>query len=369
SKVSTIHDQMMKLYNGGAHVISFFKWKDKTEATSVYRYKGNNRESGTKQFFNTIRDKARKPITTVFTPKKVESLTGSYNSTTGLVGLNWSSKIWTDLKHTWADWGDFKEFAIYRATTENFTPSSSTLIKKQTGYTFLDSGFPLGTTVYYKVAAVNSNGVLGPTQTVSTVTPSEVPIPIMNVTRDRLNFGYVQGGGMPPSQGYRIANNGGGSLSWTAVDAAQWLSCSPDSGTGNTGVAVFVDPSGLAVGSYTTSITVADPHATNSPQIIDIYLTVKSSSQNQDPFGSFSTPLDGSTAKSSIPVTGWVLDDVGIESVKIYRDPVANGGKNLIYIGDAGFVEGARPDIEASFPDYPANYRAGWGYMMLTNFL
>jgi hypothetical protein len=51
-----------------------------------------------------------------------------------------------------------------------------------------------------------------------------------------------------------------------------------------------------------------------------------------------------------------------VESVKIYR-----GGS--IYVGDAVFVEGARPDVEASFPTYPFNYRAGWGYMLLTNFL
>jgi hypothetical protein len=44
-------------------------------------------------------------------------------------------------------------------------------------------------------------------------------------------------------------------------------------------------------------------------------------------------------------------------------------GKALVYIGDAVFVEGPRPDVEAAFPDYPYNYKAGWGYMMLTNFL
>ncbi|UCH97571.1 MAG: hypothetical protein JSV88_12175, partial [Candidatus Aminicenantes bacterium] len=53
------------------------------------------------------------------------------------------------------------------------------------------------------------------------------------------------------------------------------------------------------------------------------------------------------------------------ESVKIYRGE----GKTLVYIGDGVLVEGARPDVEAAYPDYPMNYKAGWGYMMLTNFL
>jgi hypothetical protein len=39
------------------------------------------------------------------------------------------------------------------------------------------------------------------------------------------------------------------------------------------------------------------------------------------------------------------------------------------YIGDAVFVDGARPDVQNAFPTVPLNTRAGWGYLMLTNFL
>jgi len=84
-----------------------------------------------------------------------------------------------------------------------------------------------------------------------------------------------------------------------------------------------------------------------------------------DPFGSFDTPVNGSTVYSSIPVTGWALDDSGVDSVKIYR----KDGKNMVYIGDGVFVEGARPDVAAAYPEYPNNTKAGWGYMLLTNFL
>jgi hypothetical protein len=38
-------------------------------------------------------------------------------------------------------------------------------------------------------------------------------------------------------------------------------------------------------------------------------------------------------------------------------------------VGDAVFVDGARPDVAAAYPTYPANTRAGWGYMLLTNML
>ncbi len=83
------------------------------------------------------------------------------------------------------------------------------------------------------------------------------------------------------------------------------------------------------------------------------------------PFGSFDTPVDGSNVSSSIAVTGWALDDSGIASVKIYRKE----GGSLVFIGDAVLVEGARPDVAAAYPQYPNNTKAGWGYMMLTNFL
>jgi len=64
-----------------------------------------------------------------------------------------------------------------------------------------------------------------------------------------------------------------------------------------------------------------------------------------------------------------------VDTVLIKRDPVASddpasiGGDGLVYIGRECFVDGARPDVEAAYPDYPYYYRAGWGYMLLTNFL
>ena len=90
------------------------------------------------------------------------------------------------------------------------------------------------------------------------------------------------------------------------------------------------------------------------------------SGTDSPPFGNYATPTNGATVASSIPVTGWVLDDVGIQSVKIYR---GTGLSDRIFIGDAVFSKGARPDVEAAYPGYPQNDRAGWGYMLLTNFL
>jgi Zn-dependent metalloprotease len=94
---------------------------------------------------------------------------------------------------------------------------------------------------------------------------------------------------------------------------------------------------------------------------------------NSAPFGNFDTPANGTGGVTgAIAVTGWALDDREVTSVKIYRNPLAGeptqpNGK--VYIGDANFVPGARPDVDSSYAVYPLAYRAGWGYMLLTNFL
>jgi hypothetical protein len=198
-----------------------------------------------------------------------------------------------------------------------------------------------------------------------TISDSSSSQPEIFLNRSQLNAGAVKSGASTGSQTFWISNSGTGSLNWTISDNADWLTTNPSSGIDSGVVKVSVNPAGLSPGTYTGTITAADPKASNSPQNVTVYLTVKNSSQELPPFGSFDSPIHGSTVRSSIAVTGWALDDIEVESVKIYRQ----GGGDLVYIGDAVFVEGARPDVETAYPDYPYNYRAGWGYMMLTNFL
>jgi hypothetical protein len=189
--------------------------------------------------------------------------------------------------------------------------------------------------------------------------------PGISLNRQQFNFGVTMTDPFAESQALLINNSGGGSLNWTAASSADWLQVYPASGTGNGEVSVSVDGTGLAPGTYTGTITISDPDATNSPQSAAVTLTVYQANVSAPPFGEFSTPIDGSTVRSSIPVTGWALDDIGIESIKIYHSE----SNNLVFIGDAVLVEGARPDVEQAYPGYPMNYKAGWGYMMLTNFL
>ncbi|NIM14562.1 MAG: hypothetical protein GTO45_21285 [Candidatus Aminicenantes bacterium] len=191
-------------------------------------------------------------------------------------------------------------------------------------------------------------------------TPAEIVI-----SRTHLYFGANTSGTTTGDQTFIISKSGESILDWDIIGNASWLNCSPTSGTDAGEVTVSVEVSGLLPGTFTRTLMVSDPDASNSPQTIDVTLTVYNTNECSAPFGFFETPRDGAYVYGSIPVTGWALDDIEVERVKIYRED----GKDLVYIGDAVFVEGARPDVELAYPTYPKSYRAGWGYMMLTNFL
>jgi hypothetical protein len=196
----------------------------------------------------------------------------------------------------------------------------------------------------------------------------DVDAPPYEITLNRENLYFASTGNVSTSsQTFLVSSNSSNPVVpiWFISGDQTWLSCNPTNGTGPCLVTVSVNPTGLAAGTYAGIITVTDPIAVNSPQTINVTFNVYSPGQTIEPFGQYSTPADGTLVSGSVPFTGWALDDIGVESVKIYRLE----GSNLIYIGDAVFIEGAQPDVELAYPGFPMNYRAGWGYMMLTNFL
>lgn len=207
----------------------------------------------------------------------------------------------------------------------------------------------------------------------STFSITSIP-PEIALNRDKLNFGSDTTGVVTSPQTFLITNDGGGQLNWNITADVSWLSVYPTSGTGEGSITVSVIP-GQSIGTHNGTISVSDSSAGNSPQPLIANLTVYRAGSDSPPFGSFATPTHGSTVRSSIPVTGWVLDDIGIEALEIWRktwvkDEGGDGGYyQHNFIGNAVFIEGARPDVEQSYSGYPMNYQAGWGYMLLTNFL
>lgn len=194
---------------------------------------------------------------------------------------------------------------------------------------------------------------------------SAAAAPEINLDREQLYFGSIGNSNTAVEQVFHISNSGSGNLVWSVSSQQSWISPGPTSGTNSGEVTVSVYPAGLEPGTYIGAITVSAPLAANSPQIVNVLITVYAQNKSSPPFGVFATPVEGAVVNSSVPFTGWVLDDIGVQRVQIMRTE----GNNLVPVGDAVPVEGARPDVELMYPDYPQSSRAGWGYMMLTNFL
>jgi hypothetical protein len=181
----------------------------------------------------------------------------------------------------------------------------------------------------------------------------------MSLSRSSLNFGTS--GSLVTSPQTITTNFAGPGLAWTASSNQSSITVSPGSATGNGAfqVTASAGPSGV--------ITVSAPGATNPSLTVQVNVAAVTPAS---PTGSFDTPPSGTSGiAGAIAVTGWALDNIEAIKVDIWREPVGGEPAGLIYIGDAVFVSGARPDVEAGNANTPFNYRGGWGYLLLTNFL
>lgn len=374
-----IQEQYLRTYNYYCHLFNFFRWKH----APIHNIKGTNKEPALRLFIDSIRDKGRKqnlenrlaPPDFAFDPPKHLGISGQYSDQSGSimsgVGIQIAiePKIWSGHSWTWQDWGDFDHFEIYRSTIINFSPSVETFLASSQGYSYTDGTVTADRAYFYRVRAVNSKGAVGPFSDSQMMVASSADSPILYVDRTNLVFSANQTlervavSNLRPSSAH---------INWQAASDKSWILFNPPSGSGDGTLRVGVDAAGLYPGSYSGEITVSDSNSLNSPQLIQVTLKIDSLQSNPPPFGSFDTPIEGSTVSASVPVTGWALDNTGIQKVEIKRapdpddPPAAIGPDGLIYIGDAVFVKGSRPDIEALYSDYLNHDRSGWGYMLLT---
>jgi FtsP/CotA-like multicopper oxidase with cupredoxin domain len=283
-----------------------------------------------------------------------------------------ASLTWTDNSTTETG------FTIQRSPISTFAgPGTVTFATGPNATSYTDTTIAPDTTYFYRVIASTAVGNVSlipgaypwasadsaPSNTAATSGP------IIKLGATSLTYALIVGSVSTPAQTVVVSNAGGGTLSWTASTAQTWLSVTPASGTGQGLLTIGILPGGLTPGTYNGTISVAAAGASNTPQAISVKLTVAAAGLSAAPFGSFDTPLNNATVQNSIPVTGWALDDIAVTGVKIWRDPWPSETPNTngyMFVGDALFVAGARPDIEALYSAYPLSYRAGWGYMLLT---
>jgi len=102
--------------------------------------------------------------------------------------------------------------------------------------------------------------------------PVTLVVPAIAVNPGSLTFNQV-GGTAPAAQNLAITSTST-PLSFTAAAGASWLSILPASGTTPATLAVSVNSSGLAPGTYTSAITITAAGAANSPFTVPVTFTV-----------------------------------------------------------------------------------------------
>jgi hypothetical protein len=209
--------------------------------------------------------------------------------------------------------------------------------------------------------------------------------PTMALDKTAVRFGATTSAGAlvakTSAQVVRLSQSGAGTVTWTATASRPWLQVSPSSGTGPANLLLSVSSSAVlpASGIADGAVIFTFSGASNAPGPVAVRLTLIPAGQSADPFGVVETPINQTTGVTgAIPVTGWALDDVEVTGVMVCRaalmgeTPSANaacGGMTQFVLGSGLFIEGARPDVQAAYPTYPLNGRAGWGFMVLTNML
>ncbi len=138
------------------------------------------------------------------------------------------------------------------------------------------SGAGLAQGTYTGSVTIVGTGAANGPQTVP-VTFTVGPPQTIAVDKTSLSYSFQIGSQAPAAQAVNVTSTGG-SLSFTPTGAVtsggNWLTLSSSSGTTPANVTVSVNPSGLAPGAYTGTITVASSAASNSPLTINVTLTV-----------------------------------------------------------------------------------------------
>ena len=234
-----------------------------------------------------------------------------------------------------------------------------------------------------------STGLLGSGAGLHQVSVAAAVTPTLTATPTTLRFAATKNGAggalvsVTGSQSVTVSYTGSTAPQWTATSNQPWAVVSNGTGTGaGTFTVAIANPSNVIAGSTSLSATITLTAAnTSTSASVTVQLTVtQQTGTTSGPTGQVDTPAQSATGlQGAIAMTGWAVDDVGLQHVRIYRQCLAGIdnpaacqtvlGANVVFVGEASIIAGARPDVEALFPTLPANNSAGWGFLILSNLL
>lgn len=141
-------------------------------------------------------------------------------------------------------------------------------------FTWTPPATNVGNVVIYLAGARGFSGV---SYTNSyTLAPAGTTTPeTISVSSSTLAFSYS--GTAPATQTVQVTSSGAAipfTTSVSTTSGGNWLSATPPAGNTPLGVTVTANPAGLAVGTYTGTVSVASTGATNSPQTVSVTFDV-----------------------------------------------------------------------------------------------
>jgi hypothetical protein len=138
------------------------------------------------------------------------------------------------------------------------------------------TGLSAGT--YNGTVSVSSTGAANSPQVVAvTLTVTNATLPNLKLSPASLTYSYQIGGSVPVAQNLAVTSTStvlGYIVTPFTTLGGNWLTATPANGTTPGSELVGINPSGLTVGTYTGTVSVAAIGAGNSPQSVPVTLTV-----------------------------------------------------------------------------------------------
>jgi uncharacterized protein (TIGR03437 family) len=131
----------------------------------------------------------------------------------------------------------------------------------------------LGPGAYNGTIQVTSPGAVGSPLNIP-VTLTITAAPGIAVTPTSLQYSFQVAGSNPPSQSFTVTSSGPAITVSAAAASGSFLSVSPTAGTTPATFTVAVNTAGLAAGTHAGSVAVTSQGASNSPQAVNVTLTV-----------------------------------------------------------------------------------------------
>lgn len=158
---------------------------------------------------------------------------------------------------------------------------------------------------------------------------------------------------------------------WQIAKQGDWFEVNPASGRGKAWIQVTIKGKEMAPGNYRGRLVFRFPGSGRRDKIVGLNLTVYAQGNTLPPAGWIDLPTEGEkVSPHGFLVAGWALDDIEVTEVTVKREALTDEEKNradaggLIFLGQAAFHAGIRPDVQKLHPEKPLNYRSGWGFMV-----